>query len=35
MAATKNTTAKNGYMAYKRIATWQTHLLHTRPYTAS
>src|SRR5918912_2709451 len=26
---------KNGYMAYKRIATWQTHLLYTQPYTAS
>jgi hypothetical protein len=22
---------KNGYMAYKKIAIWQTHLLHTRP----
>ena len=26
---------KNGYMAYKKIAIWQTHLLHTQPYTPS
>jgi hypothetical protein len=26
---------KNSYMAYKMIAIWQTHLLHTQPYTAS
>ena len=26
---------KNGYMAYERIATWQTQLLYTEPYTAS
>jgi hypothetical protein len=26
---------KNGYLAYKRIAIWQTHSLHIQPYTAS